>query len=120
MLCWQGHTDLLLLNISVALVVSCIVLSFFISAVRALMRICQGTQGQKGTCGFFGSGGYLLYEITEGQVRVMTHSSPGCYMYWATVTVAWGCCVKTAQIRRDEFRSTVWGTRLVQLLSGKG
>lgn len=37
-------------------------------AVRAFMRICQSSQGQQGTCGFFGSGGYLLYEITEGQV----------------------------------------------------
>lgn len=38
------------------------------TAVRAFMRICQSNQGQQGTCGFFGSGGYLLYEITEGQV----------------------------------------------------
>jgi hypothetical protein len=38
------------------------------AAVRAFMRICQSNQGQQGTCGFFGSGGYLLYEITEGQV----------------------------------------------------
>lgn len=41
------------------------------------MRVCQsgagggrhGAGGHGGSsCGFFGSGGYLLYEITEGQV----------------------------------------------------
>jgi hypothetical protein len=37
------------------------------------MRVCQSSQGQQGTCGFFGSGGYLLYEITEGQVRQQTN-----------------------------------------------
>lgn len=44
-------------------------------AVRAFMRICQSSQSQQGTCGFFGSGGYLLYEITEGQVRCDPNSS---------------------------------------------
>eukprot|EP00879_Flechtneria_rotunda_P004562 GHRR01004817.1.p1 GENE.GHRR01004817.1~~GHRR01004817.1.p1 ORF type:complete len:654 (+),score=198.62 GHRR01004817.1:480-2441(+) len=34
-------------------------------AVRTLMRICSEEKGR--TCGFFGAGGYLLYEITEGQ-----------------------------------------------------
>jgi hypothetical protein len=43
-------------------------LCVYCPAVRAFMRICQSNQGQQGTCGFFGSGGYLLYEITEGQV----------------------------------------------------
>lgn len=37
------------------------------------MRVCQSSQSQQGSCGFFGSGGYLLYEITEGQVRGSDH-----------------------------------------------
>jgi hypothetical protein len=48
---------------------SCGLCAVLCCAVRALMRVCQSSQGQQGTCGFFGSGGYLLYEITEGQVR---------------------------------------------------
>lgn len=47
---------------------ACGVLCALCAAVRAFMRVCQSSQSHQGTCGFFGSGGYLLYEITEGQV----------------------------------------------------
>lgn len=36
------------------------------AAVRTLMRVCSAEK--TGTCGFFGAGGFPLYEITEGQV----------------------------------------------------
>ncbi|KAF8058892.1 CLC-D [Scenedesmus sp. PABB004] len=44
--------------------------AFFTTAVvsvtvRTLMRLCSAEK--TGACGFFGAGGYLLYEITEGQ-----------------------------------------------------
>jgi hypothetical protein len=45
-----------------------LLLLLLLPAVRGLMRICGIGKEGSSSCGFFGSGGYLLYEITEGQV----------------------------------------------------
>jgi hypothetical protein len=50
------------------------------------MRLCQGGGGASNVsggaaqpgCGFFGSGGYLLYEITQGQVRARRVCARSC------------------------------------------